>query len=113
MMEYTYIYDLAAHAADLAKEGYPSEHIQGRAIFTDDHMKVLALPFDAGQTLDEHTAPHPAILHFLEGEADVTVGDDTVDAQAGTWIHMPSQLPHSIHARTPVVMLLIILRNVE
>lgn len=112
-MEYTYIFDLAAHVAELAKAGHPTEHIQGRAVYTDDHVKALAFPFKAGQRLEEHTAPHPAMLHFLEGEAELTLGDDVQEARAGTWIHMPPNLPHSIHARTPVVMLLLILRAVR
>lgn len=112
-MDYTYIHDLADHVRELAKVGHPTEHIQGRAVFTDEHLKVIVFPFDAGQTLDEHTAPHPAMLHFVEGEAEVMLGDDAVEAQAGTWIHMPPELPHSIHARTPVVMMLVILRAVS
>ena len=111
-MDYTYITDLSKRARELAREGYASEHVQGRAVFTDEHLKVLAFPFDAGQALEEHTAPHPAILHFIEGEAMVTLGGDTVEAHAGTWIHMPSELPHSIHAQTDVVMMLVILRAV-
>ena len=72
---------------------------------------MLVFPLKAGQTFEEHTAPHPAMLHFLDGEADVTLGGDTVEAQAGTWIHMPPELPHSIHAKTPVLMVLLGLRN--
>ena len=41
----------------------------------------------------------------------MTLGGDTVEAQAGTWIHMPPELPHSIHARTPVLMVLLVLRS--
>lgn len=111
-MDYTYISDLADRARELAKSGHPTSHVQGRAIFTDDHLKVLAFPFEEGQALEEHTAPHPGILHFIEGEAVVTLGDDTVAAHPGTWIHMPPELPHSIHAKTPVLMLLVILRAV-
>ena len=112
-MDYTYIPDLADCVAELSAQGHPTKHIQGRALYTDDHVKVLAFPFEAGQMLDEHTAPHPAMLHFIEGEAGVTLGDDQVEARAGTWIHMPPHLPHSIHARTPVLMLLLILRAVR
>lgn len=111
-MDYTYIRDLADHVQELVKAGHPTDHIQGRAVFTDDHIKVLVFPFEAGQKLEEHTAPHPAVLHFIKGEADVTVGDDRVEAHAGTWIHMTPELPHSIHARTPVLMMLLILRSV-
>lgn len=109
-MDYTYIADLAERARELAKEGYSTDHVRGRALFTDEHLKVIAFPFEAGQALDEHTAPYPAILHFVEGEAMVTLGDDRREARAGTWIHLPPELPHSIHAQTDVMMLLVILR---
>ena len=111
-MDYTYIPNLAARVDELVAEGPPTSHIQGRALFTDEHVKMLAFPLEAGQTFAEHTAPHPAMLHFVEGEAEVTLGDDVVEAQAGTWIHMPPRLPHSIHAKTPVVMTLLVLRTV-
>lgn len=110
-MEYTFIPDLAARTAELAEAGYATKHIQGRALFTDDHIKVLAFPLEAGQLFDEHTAPHPAILHFVEGEAEVTIGPDSVQARAGSWIHMAPDVPHSIRARTNVLMLLLIMRS--
>lgn len=110
-MSYTVIPDLTARVEELVAEGHATKHIQGRALFTDEHVKMLAFPLAAGQTFEEHTAPHPAMLHFLEGEADVTLGDDAVEAQAGTWIHMPPELPHSIHAKTPVLMVLLVLRG--
>lgn len=111
-MEYTFIPDLAARVAELAAQApHPTDHVQGRALYTDDYVKVLAFPFEPGQALEEHTAPHPAALHFLSGEADVTLGPDAVEARAGTWVHMPPRLPHSIRARTPVMMLLLIFKS--
>ncbi len=112
-MDYTYISDLADRVAELSAQGHPTKHVQGRALYTDDHVKVLAFPFEAGQALEEHTTPHPAMLHFIEGEADVTLGDDAMEAHAGTWIHMPPRLPHSIYARTSAMMLLLVLRAVR
>ena len=53
----------------------------------------------------------PAILHFIKGEATLTLGDDTVEAQPGTWIHMPANLEHSVHTKSPVVMLLLLLKK--
>lgn len=112
MTSYTLIPDLAARVAELVAEApHPTEHLQGRALFTNEHVKVLAFPFEAGQALDEHTAPHPIALHFLSGEADVTLGPDAVEAHAGTWAHLPPQMPHSIHARTDAVMLLYVFQT--
>jgi quercetin dioxygenase-like cupin family protein len=53
----------------------------------------------------------PAVLHLLPGEAKVTLGDDTVQARPGTWVHMPAGLKHSIKAKTPVVMLLLLVKE--
>ena len=58
----------------------------------------------------DHTASMPAVLHFLQGEAKLTLGDDTLEARPGTWVHMAKGLRHSIQAKTPVVMLLLLLK---
>lgn len=89
----------------------PAQGILSRDIHISDKAKVMVFAFDAGQELSEHTASMPAILHFLEGEARVTLGDDVVEARAGSWAHMPAMLKHSIVAKTPLVMLLILLRG--
>jgi quercetin dioxygenase-like cupin family protein len=48
-------------------------------------------------------------LHFLTGEGDLTLGDDTQPVQAGSWAFMQPHLPHSIVAKTEVIMLLYLL----
>jgi quercetin dioxygenase-like cupin family protein len=53
----------------------------------------------------------PAVQHFLQGEAKLTLGDDTVEAKAGTWVHMAKGLRHSIQAKAPVVMVLLLLKE--
>ena len=78
---------------------------------TDDQVKAILFGFAAGQELSEHTASQPAVLHFLQGEAELTLGDDEMEAQAGTWVHMPPNLAHSVVAKTPVVMLLLLMQS--
>ena len=97
--------------ADLAKQvAPPADGTLSKTIFQDDGLKVVLFGFAAGQELSEHTASTPAIMHFLNGESDVTLGADKISANAGTWIHMPAQVPHSIRTKTPVVMLLLLLK---
>lgn len=99
------------HILDLAKEAEPPvDGILSRTIFQDDKIKAVVFGFGQGQELSEHTAAKPAMLFFLKGEASVGLGDDTQEAQAGTWVHMPANLKHSIKAKTPVVMLLVLLK---
>ncbi len=105
-MSYSFIADLAAQISDI-----PSDSIISRTVYSDEAVKAVLFGFAAGQELSEHTASSPAILHFVKGEARLTLGGDSMEAAAGTWAHMPPNLPHSILAKTPVVMLLLLLKS--
>jgi quercetin dioxygenase-like cupin family protein len=97
---------------DLAQQlEMPTDGTLSRTIHQDERLKVVLFAFSAGQELSEHTASTPAVMHFLNGDADVTLGNEKVMAAAGTWIHMAAQLPHSIRTKTPVVMLLSLLKG--
>src|SRR5215467_4621437 len=97
------------HFSDLAKEVQPPDKgILSRTLFSDDRLKAVIFGFGQGEELSEHTASMPAVLHFLHGEANVTLGDDTLEAKPGTWIHMPKGLRHSVQAKTSAVMLLLL-----
>ncbi|RMG52215.1 MAG: cupin domain-containing protein [Chloroflexi bacterium] len=89
----------------------PDDSTISRTIYQDDQIKAVLFGFAAGQELSEHAAATPAIMHFVQGEARVTLGQEVVEAKPGTWVHMPAHLPHSIQAHTPVIMLLLLLRG--
>lgn len=100
------------HIVDLAKEVEPpNDGILTRTLFKGDDVKAVIFGFGQGEELSEHTASVPAILHFLQGEATLTLGEDTVDAQPGTWVHLEPNLKHSVRTRTPVIMLLLLLKK--
>lgn len=101
---YTLIEDLLQLMPDISPDT-----IVSRTIFGAGGMKGILFGFAAGQELSEHTASRPAVLHFLAGEARLTLGEDELEARPGTWAHMPAHLPHSIMAHTEVVMLLLLL----
>jgi quercetin dioxygenase-like cupin family protein len=48
------------------------------------------------------------MLHFLEGEAEVTLGEEKYEVGEGAWAHMRARLPHSVRAKTEVKMLLLL-----
>ena len=98
------------HLADLDRAvEIPTAGTLSRTICSDPTIKVVLFGFDTGQELSEHAASRPALLQVVRGEARLTLGADGVEAHAGTWVHMPAGLPHSVRAITPVVMLLVLL----
>lgn len=97
--------------ADLVREVEPPpDGTLSRTLHHDDRLKAVLFGFAKGQELSEHTATTPAVMHFLKGEATVTLGGDAIEVGPGAWIHMTAGLQHSICARTPVVMLLLLLK---
>ena len=88
----------------------PESGKKNRLLFEDDRMKVVLFAFAAGAGLAEHLAPLAATIQILQGSGRLTVGDEAVAATPGTWIQMAAQTPHSIHAETPLVMMLILLK---
>lgn len=107
MQRATVIPDLATHQA------LPTDGTLSRTIYRDDRVKAVLFSFDSGQELSEHTASMPAILQIVQGQARLTLGDEVVEAGAGTWVAMPAGLAHAVLAQTPVVMLLTLLKNDE
>ncbi|MCH7839614.1 MAG: cupin domain-containing protein [Planctomycetes bacterium] len=100
------------HVVDLAGfQEVPTQGTLSRTLYSDDRIKAIWFGFAAGEELSEHTASMPAILHFLQGEARLTLGDEVREARPGTWVYMRPNLPHSIKAKTPVVMLLTLIKT--
>jgi quercetin dioxygenase-like cupin family protein len=101
-----------AHFPNLADPAnIPAEGILSRTIYKDEQMKAVLFGFAQGEELSEHTASMPAIIQILSGEARLTLEADTIEASPGAWVHMPAKMPHSLYAKTPVIMLLLMLNG--
>ncbi len=90
----------------------PDSGKQSLVVCDDAQTKVVLFAFAAGAGLARHVAPLPAIIQIIQGQAELTVGKESVTGQPGTWIQMAAQTPHQIHATTPVIMLLTLLKAV-
>jgi len=107
MTSYTFVEDVEAEVP------VPDNGVLSRTLFNDEAMKVVAFGFSAGQELSPHTAPMAAVLQFLKGEAELTLGSEKRNVRAGALVHMAPGLSHGIIAKTPLVMLLFMLKQVR
>ena len=91
--------------ADLV--AYHPDKLQSKLLAEKEASKIILLAFSAGQELKTHTAPVDVLLVGLEGEAQLTVGQQTHPFQPGQVIRIPALAPHSLAALSHFKMLLI------
>lgn len=89
----------------------PADGIVSRSLHDDESCRVVLFSFAAGQQLSDHTAAVPVTMEVVEGDAEIGVEDETIEAPAGTWLHLAANTPHSVVARTPVTLLLTLLKR--
>lgn len=104
--------DLAGKKAKLVGlVDYQKASVVSRTIVDKETGTVTLFAFDEGQGLSEHTAPYDALVHLLDGEADVTISRKTERLVAGEIIIMPANQPHALKAVKKFKMLLIMIRS--
>jgi len=90
---------------------YQEASVVSRMIVNKKVGTVTLFAFDEGQGLSEHTAPFDALVHILDGEAEVVISGKTSLVKAGEMIIMPANEPHALKAVKRFKMLLIMIRS--
>lgn len=90
---------------------YQEGSVVSRQITKAEAGNVTLFAFDTDQGLSEHTAPFDALVHILEGEAEVTISGTSYRLTAGAAIVMPANEPHALKAIQKFKMLLTMIRT--
>lgn len=83
-------------AVDLV--AYAKGSVVSRALITRDTGSVTVFSFDKGEGLSEHSAPFDALVHVLDGAAEITLGGVAHRVKAGQMLLMPAGVPHALKA---------------
>jgi quercetin dioxygenase-like cupin family protein len=97
------------HIAELVS--YQDGSVASRQITKADAGNVTLFAFDQDQELSEHTAPFDALVHVLDGEAEVRISGKPFQLKAGDAIIMPANEPHALMAVSRFKMLLTMIRK--
>lgn len=92
---------------------YAEGSVVSRTLVDTDEGTLTLFAFDKGQALSEHTTPFDAYLSILEGSAELTIGGETVLAEAGRMVLMPADVPHAVRAPEPLKMMLVMIRAAQ
>ncbi len=91
--------------------GYQPGAVVSREVLKKKTGSVTLFAFDEGQGLSEHTAPFDALVHVLDGVAEITIGGAPNRVAAGELIVMPANVPHALKAVGRFKMMLVMIRE--
>lgn len=91
--------------------GYQTGSVVSRTLVKGSAGTVTLFAFDEGEGLSEHTAPYDALVHLLDGVAEVTVGGVPHSVSQGQLLLLPANVPHALKATQRFKMLLTMIRN--
>ena len=78
---------------------------------SQDTGTVTLFAFDKGQGLSEHIAPFDALVHILDGEAEITISGKKYHLVQGQMVILPANKPHALQALSRFKMLLVMIRS--
>jgi len=99
------------HGQALDLVAYQVGAVVSREIVKKKTGNVTAFAFDQGQGLSEHTAPFDALVHVIDGMAEIVIGGMAHQVSQGGMILMPANVPHALKAVERFKMLLIMIRE--
>jgi quercetin dioxygenase-like cupin family protein len=95
--------------ADLVE--YQEGSVVSRTIIDQKMGTLTIFAFAIGQGLSEHTAPFDALVHLLDGEAEITISGKSYRLKEGETIIMPAHKLHALKAIKNFKMLLVMIRS--
>ena len=90
---------------------YQDGSVVSREIIRKSTGTVTLFAFDKGQGLSEHTAPFDALVHILDGEAEVTISGKVFHLEQGQMVILPANETHALKALSKFKMLLVMIKS--
>ncbi len=61
-------------------------------------MSLTLFAFDEGEEISTHSSHGDAMVCVIDGQAEITIGDEKYRIKAGETIVMPAEVPHAVFA---------------
>ncbi|HSN66286.1 MAG TPA: cupin domain-containing protein [Fusibacter sp.] len=87
---------------------YQEGQVVSRTLAQNKHMNMTLFAFDKNEEISSHASSGDAMVYILDGESEVTIGEDLFTVKAGETIVMPAGIPHALLAKERFKMMLIV-----
>jgi len=82
--------------ADLVS--YQDGQVVSKTLVQNPGVSLTLFSFDKGEEISSHSSHGDAMVYVIDGEAKITIGEETFTAKAGEAVVMPSEVPHAVSA---------------
>jgi quercetin dioxygenase-like cupin family protein len=90
---------------------YADNAIVSKHILKKSTGNVTLFAFSKNEGLSEHTTPFDALVHIVDGKADIIINGESNILISGESIVMPANEPHSLLAVENFKMVLVMIRE--
>lgn len=86
------------------KEFDPERYIS-KLLHDSERIRVVLFCLEPGQEVAAHTSSSEVVFYVLEGNGRIMIGEEEVEAKAGSLITCPPQISHGLRAEDRLVVL--------
>ncbi len=87
---------------------YQKGKVISRTLAQGKNLSLTLFAFSKGEEISSHSSSGDAMVYLLDGESEITIGDEVFVLKKGQTIVMPSGIPHALLAKENFKMLLVV-----
>jgi quercetin dioxygenase-like cupin family protein len=82
--------------ADLVN--YQDGQVVSKTLVQNPSVSLTLFAFDKGEEISSHSSHGDAMVYVIDGQAEITIGEEKFSVKAGETILMPAEVPHAVAA---------------
>lgn len=77
---------------------YQEGQVVSKTLVQNPNVSLTLFSFDQGEEISTHASNGDALVYVIDGQAEVTIGNEKFLVNAGETILMPAEVPHAVSA---------------
>ena len=90
---------------------YQEGKVISRTLAQGKNLSLTLFSFDKGEEISSHSSGGDALVYIIDGEAEITIGENKFNVKKGGTIAMPAGISHALLASERFKMLLSVVFN--
>lgn len=90
---------------------YKEGQVVSRTLSQGKNLSLTLFAFDKGEEISSHSSGGDALVYVLDGNTEITIGEEKFNLKKGETIVMPAGVPHALYAEDRFKMLLVVVFN--